>query len=251
MELITSITAAGTAFAALPLHSGERAPTLLLFAMAGTDTLMTEPYCRVGRLLHARGWNVVSLDLPCHGADSRAGEPAELAGWAVRTAQGEDIVAAFRQRVNDVVEHIVATGVADPARIAAAGTSRGGFMAFHAAAGNPRVQAVAAFSPVTDLLALSEFAGQEANQVVHRLALLNAVAALAGRAVWITIGNADERVGTGNASAFARAMTAASQARGLECGVTMHLLPTPGHTSLAEWHDQAADWLGNRIAPKE
>jgi hypothetical protein len=114
---------ADVAFALLPPQAGGPAPTLLLFAMAGADTLNTEPYCRVGRLLHARGWNVVSLDLPCHGDDRRPGEPPELAGWAVRVGAGEDIVAPFRQRVNDVVEHLVATGIADPSRIACVSVS--------------------------------------------------------------------------------------------------------------------------------
>ena len=128
--LKTLRTPSGTAFAMLPTQTGGPAPTLLLFAMAGTDTLNTEPYCRIGRLLHAQGWNVVSLDLPCHGGDQRAGEPPELPGWAARLKAGEDIVAAFQKRANDVVEHLMATGIADPARLAAAGTSRGGFMAF-------------------------------------------------------------------------------------------------------------------------
>ena len=83
-------TPSGMAYAMLPPHAGKPAPTLLLFAMAGADTLCTEPYCWVGRLLHAQGWTVVSLDLPCHGDDRRAGEPAELAGWAARAANGED-----------------------------------------------------------------------------------------------------------------------------------------------------------------
>jgi len=236
-------TVAGTVFAMLPPHAGKPAPTLLLFAMAGADTLCTEPYCRVGRLLHAQGWNVVSLDLPCHGDDRRAGEPTELAGWAARTAVGEDIVAAFQTRVNDVVEHLVATGVANPARIAATGTSRGGFLAFHAAAANPHIRAVAAFAPVTDLIALSEFAGQEQNPLVKRLALVDAAEKLADRAAWITIGNADARVDTDKAIAFARALASASQARSLACDVTLHVLPTPGHYSCSDWHDEAANWL--------
>ena len=251
MEPILVTTDSGTAFAMLPPHGGAPPPALLLFAMAGADTLRAEPYCRVGRLLHAQGWNVVSLDLPCHGADRRGGEPDELAGWAARCAAGEDIVEPFRQRVNDVVEHLGATGAADPARIAAAGTSRGGFMAFQAAAGNRSIRAVAAFAPLTDLLALSEFAGQEHNPLMHRLALLNAVAALADRAAWITIGDADERVGTGKAVAFARALVAAGKARDLACGNILRVLPIPGHTSRAEWHDQAADWLVHQVTRKE
>ncbi len=226
-------TPSGATFWMLSRHSGGPAPTLLLFALSGADTLTKEPYCRAGRLLHARGWNVVSLDLPCHGADRRTGEPPELAGWAARVNAGEVIVAAFQKRVNDVVEHLIATGMADPVRIAAAGTSRGGFMAFHAAAGNPCIRAVAAFSPVTDLLALTEFAGQEQNPLVKRLALVNAAEALAGRDAWITIGDADARVGTDKAVAFAGALPR----------VTLRVVAAPGHASLPEWHDEAAEWI--------
>jgi len=236
-------TPAGTTFALLPLQAGGPAPTLLLLAMGDADTLNIEPYCRTGSLLHAQGWNVVSLDLPCHGADLRAGEPPELAGWAMRVKAGEDIVAAFQKRVNDVVEHLISNRIADPSRIAAAGTSRGGFMAFNAAAGNPLIRAVAAFGPVTDLLALSEFAGQEQNPLVHQLALRNAAGKLAGRAAWITIGNADERVSTAKAVAFAEALKKAAIAQNLHPRVVLRVLPTPGHSSLPEWHDDAAQWM--------
>ena len=236
-------TAAGTAFAMLPPQVAVPASTLLLFSSTGEEALTTAPYCRVGRLLHAQGWNVASLDLPCHAADRRASEPPELEGWAARCAAGEDFVAAFRGRVNAVVEHLIATGVADPERIVAAGTSRGGFMAFQAAAGNPRIRAVAAFAPVTDLLALREFAGQETNPLTERLALNHAVEVLAGRAAWITIGNADERVNTGKVVGFGRALAIAAHERGLACDIALHVLPVPGHASLAEWHDEAAGWL--------
>lgn len=242
-EVLSAQTAVGTAFAMLPPHAGKPAPALLLFAMAGADTLCTEPYCRIGRLLHAQGCNVVSLDVPCQGDDGRAGEPTELAGWAARTAAGEDIVAPFVKRVAEVVAHLVTRGLADPARIAAAGTSRGGFLAFQVAAFNPCIRAVAAFGPVTDLIALNEFSGQEENPLVKRLALVNAAQALAGRATWITIGNADARVDTDKAIAFARALASAGQARSLACDVTLHVLPTPGHCSFSEWHDEAANWL--------
>ncbi|MHB9130239.1 MAG: alpha/beta hydrolase family protein [Armatimonadota bacterium] len=249
MELIFNTTGAGVTFAMLPPHAGGPAPTLLLLALAGADTLTTEPYCLVGRLLYAQGWNVVSLDLPCHGADERIGEPAGLEGWAARTAHGEDIVASFQQHVNDVVKHLVAAGAADPTRLAAAGTSRGGFLAFHSAAGNPLIRAVAAFAPVTDLLALREFAGQEDNPLVRRLALANTAETLADRAAWITIGNADERVDTDRAVGFARALTLASQQRGSACKVTLRVLPTPGHHSSPPWHQEAADWLQQTMMP--
>jgi dienelactone hydrolase len=239
------MTPSGTAFAMLPARTSTPAPLLLLFAMSAEATLTTEPYCRVGHLLNTCGWNVVSLDLPCHGANARAGEPPELAGWAARTAAGDDIIAPFRARVNYVIHHLVESGIADPARLAAAGTSRGGFMAFHAAAGNPLIRAVAAFAPVTDVLALSEFAGQTSNPLARQMALRNAVDTLAGRADWITIGNADARVGTENAVAFAQALAATHP----PCDITLRVLPVPGHTSEAHWHDDAADWLLQKITP--
>lgn len=241
------LTAGGTEFAMLPPHGDASAPTLLLLSGVGTETLTTEPYCRVGRLLHALGWNIVSLDLPCHGADCRVGEPTELAGWAARIKQGEDIVASFRQRVNDVVEHLLSAKIADPTRISAAGTSRGGFMAFHAAAGNPRLRAVAAFSPVTDLLALREFSGQEDNPLVRRLALALTVEALADRAAWVAIGNADTRVDTDQAVDFTRALTAASLARDLGGDITLQVVPVAGHASRPEWHDDAASWFQQTV----
>ncbi len=247
MPVQSEQTAAGIAFARLPLAARAPAPTLLLFALAGAETLSAEPYCRVGRLLQARGWNVAALDLPCHGADRRAGEPAELEGWAARAAAGEDFVAAFCARVNAVIAHLAAAGAADPARLAAAGTSRGGFMAFQAAAGNPAIRAAAAFAPVTDLAALSEFAGQGAKPLVRRRALIRAVEQLADRAIWITIGNADKRVGTGKAVAFARALARAAVAQGRPPQVTLQVLPTPGHASRPEWHAQAADWLDEQM----
>jgi len=241
-------TPAGTAFAQLP-PADKPAPTLLLFASEGMETLAVEPYCLVGQLLHARGWNVVSLDLPCHGADRRAGEPTELEGWAARTAASEDFVAAFQAQVNDVVGYLIQSGAADPARITVAGTSRGGFMAFHSAARNPQICAVVGFAPVTDLRALNEFSGQENNPLTERLALVNTVEPLRGRAAWITIGNADTRVDTGKAEAFAHALVSDRSAQNLGNDITLRVVPAPGHTSLPEWHEDAADWLTVRSLP--
>ena len=83
---------------------------------------------------------------------------------------------------------------------------------------------------------------------MKRLALANAVDALADRAAWITIGDADERVGTGNAVAFARALTAAAQESRLPDRVVLRVVAVPGHCSLPEWHDAAAAWFGEVLA---
>ena len=248
MQATHHTTKQGTAFAALPASASHPAPTLLVLAMSDEDTLVTPSYARVGELLAGRGWNVVSLDLPCHGADRRTDEPEQLRGWAARVAAGEDIVAAFRTRVTDVLGHLIESGTADPGRIAAAGTSRGGYMAFQAAAGDARIRAVAGFAPVSDLLVLDEFSGQAANPLARRLALPRAAAALAGRAAWITIGGHDERVDTDRVIAFARTLVRAAVRRQRVPQVALHVLPTEGHASFLEWHDQAAEWLQTACA---
>jgi dienelactone hydrolase len=238
-EVVAMQTAQGVDFSVFSPQEKPTAPTLLLLAMDGASTLRTDPYDRVGRLLYKQGWNVASLDLPCHGADCRAGEPLELVGWAARIQANEDIVSSFQARVNAVVAHLVAAGISDPTRIAVAGTSRGGFMAFQAAMGNRHIGAIAAFAPVTDLRALSEFAGQRENPLAKRLALIEAADQLADRSVWCIIGSADERVDTRKAVAFAAAL----KASGAKAEHRFKLVETPGHSALPEWHDEAAAWL--------
>src|SRR5690348_993593 len=91
-DLVRGETDAGTRYAALPIHPGGPAPTVLLFAMSAVQSLTIESFNRTGALLHAKGWNVISLDMPCHGEDQRPGEPAEMLGWVTRIGAGENIV---------------------------------------------------------------------------------------------------------------------------------------------------------------
>lgn len=246
-ELVRGQTDAGTRYAALPIHAGGPTPTVLLFAMSAVQSLTIESFNRTGVQLHARGWNVISIDMPCHGDDQRPGEPAEMLGWVARIAAGENIVAAFKQNVNDVVAHLIRGGVIDAKRLAASGTSRGGFMSFHAAAGSPSIRAVAALAPVADFREVSEYAGILDSRVLQSITLHSEAESLVDRWAWITIGNNDDRVGAANVVQFVNALTAANLKCRSKAGVTLRLLPTPGHTSYPEWHDDAADWISRAV----
>jgi dienelactone hydrolase len=123
-----------------------------------------------------------------------------------------------------VLDHLIAAGVADPERVAACGTSRGGFAALHFAAADPRVKCVAAFAPATDLGALSEFRGAGDHPLAARLALQRRDDDLAGRAVWLVIGDRDERVGTD------------------------HVVSEPrGHATPAGAAEQGAKWIEQQV----
>jgi ribosomal protein S5 len=100
---------------------------------------------------------------------------------------------------------------------------------------------------VTDLTALSEFAGLKSNALALHLALVNVAGKLADRAAWITIGDQDGRVGTERAIAFAKALTQAAGEKKVKARVDLHVVPVPGHTSLQAWHDQAATWFQQTV----
>jgi len=112
------------------------------------------------------------------------------------------------------------------------------------------VKCVAAFAPVTDLGALTEFRGAEQNPLVARLALDHRAADLAGRAIWLIIGDRDQRVGTDNAIRFARGVNAASLKNRGDAHVDLHVVPEPkGHTTPADAPTQAAEWIERQMRP--
>jgi dienelactone hydrolase len=224
------------------------APTLFILANSIEDTLGSAHFRAAGQFLGPEGWLCVSIDLPCHGREIRLQQRSGLAGWRERLDQGDNFVAEATTRLSQVLDQLIADGLADPRRIAAVGTSRGGFIALHFAAKDPRVQCVAAFAPVTDLAALTEFKGAETNALGQSLALGLQTKALAGRAVWLTIGDRDTRVGTDRAIQFARQLTAASLARRRPALVELHVLAEPrGHSLPAGVAENAAAWLRKQI----
>ena len=155
-------------------HVGDKpAPTLFMLAGTIEGTLERPYYRQCGNELAELGYLVVSIDLPCHGTQTTEGEPAGLSGWGQRVGNGEDIVAESNVRLSQVLDHLITIGLTDPSRVAAAGTSRGGFLAIHFAAHDPRVKAVAGFAPVTDLAALSEFRAKQEHALVRKLSLKN------------------------------------------------------------------------------
>jgi hypothetical protein len=76
---------------------------------------------------------------------------------------------------------------------------------------------------------------------------LQAVAGkLADRSVWVEIGNDDQRVGTDRAIAFTRALVREAVAKKLPALVELHVTTTPGHSTPAAAHDDAAAWIAAR-----
>lgn len=235
--------------------SGKRPrPTLFVFAH-GLEVMGREPvYTEAAVMLSARGWLGIVVEPPCHGEEVRPGEPPELSGWRYRLEHDDDLVSAFNAKTRAVLDFLVEEGSVDPRRVAVYGTSRGGFLAFHFAASEPRVHAIAAISPVTELLALREFHGTSQPEKAKHLDLARLAPKLAGRDIWLSIGNKDDRVNTEAAIAFTRAVVAATaRADKPDAIIPVDLLvgPTAGHSKIERAHELLVEWFSNTCRRRE
>ncbi len=228
--------------------SATPAPTLFVFSGTIEETL-GDPYFRQsGNILAEEGYLCVSVDLACHGRQRRADEPSGLGGWRFRAERDGDFVGETVSRLKRVLDHLIDTGRADTRKIAACGTSRGGFVALHFAARDDRVKCVAAFAPVTDLEVLREFNGLAEHPRVSSLAVSRQADKLAGRPVWLIIGDQDRRVGTDNTISLARRITSASLERKIPSQVELHVMPEPrGHTTPKGAAERAAGWIARQL----
>jgi len=223
------------------------APTLFVFAGTIEQSLGHAYYRQCGNDLAEQGFLCVSMDLPGHGADCRPGEPKGISCWRHRAERSEDFVAELNAKLSQVLDHLVGKGYSDPGKVAACGTSRGGYVALRFAASEPRVRCAAAFAPVVDFRAVSEFRGVEP-ALLAPFALTSHVDKLAAKAVWIVIGDRDARVDTDSAIAFARALSKASVEKDLKGTVELHVLPEPaGHTTPRGSSERAALWIREQL----
>lgn len=230
------------------------APALVILANSIEGTLGDKYFRQAGRVLGEPQIKTphlcVSIDLPCHGQEQVPGEPPELRGWRHRVERGFDLVGDTVRRAVTVIDHLVAEGRIDPDRIGAIGTSRGGFMALHLAAAEPRIACVVAYSPVTDLGLLREFRGAETLPAVRAASIFERIPQLAGRPLWLTIGANDDRVGTKQVLDLGTALLAAARERNRDNRCSVHVDgETEGHQMPAVALDQSVIWLRRVLRP--
>lgn len=237
----------GTRFGICANKPARPAPTL--FVIAGPITSVAADKSRffmaTGDALSKEGWIQVVLDPVCEGYDLKQGQPSSLAGWAVHARKGEDFVGPYLRNCSDVLDHLIAEGFTDAERVAVQGVSRGGFCALHFAAREPRIKVVVGVSPVTNPLALTEFAGVTVPQVAD-FSLDRVLEKLAGRTVWVSIGNSDDRVSTDDCVAFTRRLIATTRKLQPNLNlipVHLHVGMSAGHRSPNDAYSSAADFL--------
>jgi pimeloyl-ACP methyl ester carboxylesterase len=187
-------------------------PLVVVLGLSAQGTLFgTEAWDGVPSLV-AAGYNVLSVDLPCHGADAPANGEDALLCWAQRLATGtyNDMFLDTCADLSAVLDHL---GV-DKAAIV--GISRGGYAAITCAAYDARFVDVALIAPVTDLNYLWEFHALPVSESLFNVQQY--IPDLSTRNVLVRIGEHDTRVDTSLALTYGRAV-----------GATLELLNTVGH----------------------
>ena len=120
LTLLVSLSGCGSD--SIPtISEGEKnrpQPVLLNFAGSRSDTMNPGyPYNDVGRILSKRGWLVISVDLPAHGDDVIAPEPAGLDGWRYRHNKGVDFITDWTEKMKSVVTSLIDSKKAKPGQI--------------------------------------------------------------------------------------------------------------------------------------
>ena len=135
-----------------------RDPALLLTFAAGRESsLFNAPYKHTAEAFLDAGHRALSFDFVGHGERIDRFGPGIDGMRNSLVLGGVDPFAVFAEDARAVIDTCVGRGLVRPGRIAASGTSRGGYLALYLLAHEPRVAAAAGFAPVTDWRVLAEF----------------------------------------------------------------------------------------------
>jgi len=232
-----------------PPQSSGKLPALFYFALSGKASLCTDPYCQPAHFAASDHIRVFSLTLPGHEKEEHFTSAIQY--WAEEIEKGHNIIEQFALSVVRAIDYLIENQWIEESSIAAAGLSRGGFIAAHVAAIDPRIKFILGFAPVTKLTEAKEFAHLHHNPLANALNLKHAIHQLIGRPLRFYIGNHDTRVSTNECFAFISALAEASFQQHLRTS-PVELVITPsqghqGHGTLPHVFQEGISWLKNKL----
>ena len=230
---------------ASPTAENAAAEPALLLVFGGARSSVLGDDARFPAALHfaQEGHRVLSFDLPNHG-DLSDGYGDGIHGMCAALIAGDDPFARFVAYGRSALDACLDRGIGRSGKIFACGGSRGGYCALRLAAADQRISGVAAMAPVTDWRILSEFDAVKERPEVAALALENWAGDLAGRPVFLVIGNHDHRVGTHACVGLARRLFDLEQPT-IEgaSALQLHVIAAPGHSLTDDWELEGARFL--------
>lgn len=206
-DIITASSSLTLYHSGPPLSIGPL-PTFFYFALSGEDSLALDPYNQPVINLSNSPIRIFSLSLPGHGIG--LDNNLAMGFWIQQFVEGVDIIGDFITRCREALDFIIDHSYANPSQIAAAGLSRGAFIATHFAAADSRIKTILGFAPLTQLEAIEEFnVHASEHPLIKDLSLFNLIDKLIDKRLRFYIGNRDTRVGTERCFAFIHALTEA------------------------------------------
>lgn len=235
-------------FTGPPLSHGKM-PALFYFALSGQASLCTDPYNQPAVFLSGFPIRVYSITLPGHEQESQFVHAIKY--WAQEISLGNNIIHQFAEQVRQAIDYLVEHGWIDVEKIAVAGLSRGGFIAAHVAAQDPRIKLILGFAPLTKLTYAKEFADLREHLLAQSLDLQNLIQPLIGRPLRFYIGNRDVRVGTENCFKFIMELAEASFACQIRSAPAELIITSSqgqyGHGTLPHVFQEGISWLSTKL----
>ena len=227
-----------------PLEKGPL-PGLFYFALSGHESLFLEPYNQPALFLEGAPIRVYSSTLPSHGPPFKNSEA--MARWANAIQLNHNIIFEFLLNCRKNIDFLITEGFLEKKRIAVAGLSRGGFIALHLAALDPRISTILAFAPLTTLESLAEFHHLLGNPIVQSLNLDHLIEPLIQKKIRFYIGNRDTRVGTSACFHFTQKIVEEAYRHKIR-SPEMELIISPsaghkGHGTPSHIFQEGASWL--------
>lgn len=229
------------------LHQGKL-PAIIFFALSAQMSLFEDPFNQVVLRLSQQGIRVFSWDLPFHGPGLNPHDAMHQ--WAHEFIHHPSFISEFIDLCQHNVNYLIEEGFIDAQHLGVAGLSRGGFIAGHLAARDPRFKAVLGFAPLTQPQPLEELKSIQGISF-DQVSLASVLEHLIYTRLRFYIGNHDTRVGTDACYQFIRQLTEAAFNKGIR-SPTVELIIYPsvgykGHGTPPHIFYDGADWIKQQL----
>ena len=229
------------AYVRIPAALAARPALLIHLTLTAAQGLELDPFAIVPRAFLAAGHCVASFDLPNHGRMAN-GYGEGLTGMVAAFAAGCDVFLPAVETGSALID-AYHQRLSSSGPVLASGISRGGLIALHLAAADTRIEAAAAFAPVTDLRALHEFDSLADVPVIDSVSALALAPQLSTRPMLLTINQTDDRVSTSACVDFFDALKWSALRDDLH---ELWIDPDTGHSMRDTTYDAGAKWLLDR-----
>lgn len=223
----------------------EPLPTFIYFALSGEDSLTLDPFNQPVTFLGDNSIRKISFTLPFHGGELSNTEAVKK--WGTELLAGNDFLESFLSEAQQNIADLIDDGYVDPEKMAIGGLSRGGFIATHLAAREPRIKTILGFAPLTQLGWMHDWRQVDTGALPKSYDLMNIIDKLPGRNLRFYIGNRDLRVGTSACYEFIEKLADYSYNNGFRSPpVDLIINPSVGHKghgTLPHIFKEGADWL--------